>query len=398
MVADKLHWVFAMLACFVFHDVHGQDYLHKEVYLKVGSVRLDSVLLIVTRQTGVVFSYNAKKIDTHQRIKVGAATKNLGHVLDMLKKEKGFSIKTIENYVVISLPDPLHHVGDIPKSPNPLRDPTTAKKSTASKQNLVIDQGLPEKKNEPVASSSEKESPAFEEMNVKPVHEQWRSERAKASQRNTRPEVKGHIVLPVFTLPKPTRKDTVRRGETTHVPRTKNRLFLKQGLTVDESSFMGVSFQAGWPIAYATLSGNSNLLVSHLRYGFGSSVKLNSGLRLHIKLNNGSLHRSGHYTDSLGKRFPLAVKSELMRIGLGLEWSLKNRLTLQVTPIFNWLATRYFINGASSDLRIFGNQGDQLFYTIHAPYAFTNTFSPTSSTNTKSWMGLQLDLLYRINF
>jgi hypothetical protein len=161
---------------------------------------------------------------------------------------------------------------------------------------------------------------------------------------------------------------------------------------------MGIAIQGGWPIAYASVSVNSNLLAAQVRYGIGTSYKMSSWLRIHFVVNDGNISRSGSFSDTVGSRHPIAVKSNLLRVGLGAEIRLKNKFTVQVIPSFNQLSTNYSIDNASSDLSLFGKQGDNLFYAIKPPYVISNTFSPSSSSNVKTWIGVQLNLLYRINF
>ncbi len=103
MVASRLQYVLILLFIPISYLTLAQDqFINKEVYLRAGTFRLDSLLANITQQTGVVFSYNAKKFDTHQGIRISSGIKDLKRFLEVLKKEKGFSIKVIENYVVIT--------------------------------------------------------------------------------------------------------------------------------------------------------------------------------------------------------------------------------------------------------------------------------------------------------
>lgn len=414
MDAYKLRSFFIHASILTFsHTLLAQDgFLGKEIRIKPGTFRLDSLLITITQQTGVVFSYNAKKFDSKRRINISSGIRTLGVFLDALKKEKGLAIKMIENYVVITsatkeppqkaIQPPLTTVvkpteiikrdEGFSRSSNP-----TIKKDSVLTSSVDSTQALVEKK---VTLPVEKKQGAPNDtLTQKPKFE--RSVAQRDSVKST----------PKSPLPKKPEADSVKKNpaiiakpvaSNNSVKKSlfsiKKSLFVKTGATVDESSFMGVVVQCGLPIAYATLAANSNLLATHIRYGVGSSYKVSSSVRIHFAISYGNISRSGFFSDTLGIKYPIAVKSNLLRVGLGAEFRLKNRLSLQVIPTVNQLTTNYFINHVSSNLSLFNNAGDDLFYTIKPPYLISNTFSPDASSNVKMWIGVQLNFLYRLNF
>ncbi|HLZ15913.1 MAG TPA: hypothetical protein VKQ08_02690 [Cyclobacteriaceae bacterium] len=406
MGASKLRFVFILLfilirSCLTF----AQDqFINKEIYLRTGSFRLDSLLANITQQTGVVFSYNARKFDSYRPIHITPGIKDLRVLLEVLK-EKGFSIKVMENYVVIAAAskDPMKNklqqrLASIGKAKE-LKDPQRQLSVPLPKvipvaQRMSMRDSIPKPSTKiDSALATERDASADTLM---PRSSLLEKKIQKDSVLSVEPHMEVQITTPLTDHAKAKRPTVLMRS----IPKfsLKRNLFVKSGVTLDESSFMGVAVQTGLPFAYVTLSVNSNLLATHVRYGVGTSIRLKSWLRLHLVINNGSVSRSGFFTDSLGNRFPIAVKSNLLRFGLGVEFRMKGKFTVQAISNFSQLTTSYFINHAPSDLSFFSNAGDRLFYTIVPPYVMSNTFTPNSDSNVKTWIGVQLNFLYRINF
>lgn len=67
----------------------------------------------------------------------------------------------------------------------------------------------------------------------------------------------------------------------------------------------------------------------------------------------------------------------------------------------NYLKTNYSSNGNAvtlSNLLPIGYDADQKYQTIDPPYLLGNTYSGNQSSNVKTWLGLQLMLVYRLQF
>lgn len=409
MDAFKLRCILFFLFISISYLTFGQnEYLSKPILLRTGKFKLDSLLHTVTQQTGVVFSYNAKKFDTKQRINISSEVNNVKSFLEALKKQNGFSIKVIENYAVISsAPQEVKQKYNLQLQLKAASKPENLKRTEIQKASNVPQ--LPQV----VKDSVRKET--LDTIPKKPTISEMTSTQEKyylqvdSLKEEPKPMVnKNQNMAQANSVTLPSKVSSIDSAQLKNQSRkmkpSKSRtplrkiFFLKGGATLDESSFMGTMIQAGLPAVYGTAAIHSNLLASHIRYGGGASFKLSSGLRLHLVINNGAPERSGFFTDSLGSKHPIAVKSNLFRAGLGVEFSLKGKFVMQLISNFNQLTTTYFIDQAQSDLSLFKRDGDGLFYAISPPYLMTNTFSSNSDSNVKTWIGLQINFLYRIDF
>jgi hypothetical protein len=408
MVAYRIKQALVLFHLILAYPAFGQNQiidLNKPVQLKPGLYRLDSILHFVSQQTGAVFSFNSKKLNTKQHINLKNGRVSLAKLLSLLRDEKGISAKVIENYIVISSLDvkkeeKKHFInttvsqkkvepGEM-KRPQ-IQIPKTNKEKTPDQQedSVIIKSGVnPLSKQEQQTQSSTTIADSTKAKNdqtqpLLPIAKQsfmpddstkrFTSKENYTEKNDTKKERK-------ISRPKP--------------PVNKASFFLKSGITVDESLYTGILAQAGIPLLYGTISANTNFCVSQVRYGIGSSFKINNELQLHFNFNLGDLEKSGKFSDSTKVKSPIAVKSQLTRFMIAAEFSPNRKLRIQIGPVFNHLKTNYFINSVPSDLHAFKENGDHLFYTINPPYVITNTYSPKSNSNLKTWVGLQVSILY----
>jgi hypothetical protein len=385
-----------------------QDLLKKVIRLKPGLTRLDSLLQFASQQTGVVFSFNSKKLDTHQHIRIKGGALNLDAILALLKEEKGFSIKIIENYIVINSTTTREAGKKIfLKSATPQQFVDHNKLKKVNIQNSITEKRNTNTKENPTYTSPKTDSSLKQELKKEIAVIIMDS--TKTNNVDNNPAALSTIKpLPnnindstkiTSTKVKSEKKVTNQKEKLPKTPIKNTSFFLKPGISADESFLLGTLIQFGLPVFYGTVSANTNFNISQIRYGLGTSLKVNDNLRLHLNFNLGDLQKSGVISDSSAyDKFPITIKSKLNRIGIAAEFSLSKKLLVQVGPVFNQLKTNYFINSVPNSLRIFTGNGDKEFYTVNPPYLISNSYSSTSNSNIKTWVGLQVNLLYFLNF
>jgi len=411
MVAYKTQrgiYLFILLISVTFGQSQTLD-TNKNIKLKPGSHRLDSLLLFASQQTGAVFSYNSKKINTHQHILLKDGIISITKILALLKEGNNVSIKIVENYIIITPTGIKHSDKKIPvklaASPRVI-DPSHLKINQI--QNSTAD-----------AKNTDKVKiiPNYDSLKIDSIpKEELKNEDTTAFADSTKANHSTIQPLLPIAMPPSIPVDSEKKSATKAIPPKENStrpekklskpkpltnkisFFLKSGIAVDESLYTGFLAQVGMPLLYGTISANTNFSVSQIRYGLGTSFKINNKLELHFNFNLGDLQRSGQFSDSSRTKFPIAVKSQLTRYMIAVEFSPSKKLKIQIGPVFNQLKTNYFINSVPSDLHIFKENGDHLFYTINPPYVITNTYSSTSSSNIKTWIGLQVNVLYFLKF
>lgn len=380
-------------------STYGQEsLLRKEIFLKPGLTRFDSVLFRVASQTKIIFTFNASRLNTKKMIAVSSSLRTLSDFLEFLKKEMKLKVKVIENYVVISVPADKVKLNKIdnwqntatPKVPNNLKSLTAKWPASDNEPMKMILQDT--------VNTEKAESKGSEYDTLESIQDQDTSNVMQILPAT--PTTFRHQQIDSLksnpNLIESKKNDSIAISKSLSNPNSKKDIFLKAGVTVDESTFMGIAAQAGIGALYLTASVNSNLLTTHFRYGLGSSVRINNQLRIHLGINYGRPQRKGSFVDSISNLHNIAVNSDLLRMGAGLDMRWK-KWSAQVMISYNVLITTYLIDNAPSDLHIFKKEGDTLFYTIQPAYVMNNTFSDLSNSNTKTWIGLQLNLLYTIH-
>lgn len=352
--------------------------LSKSIGLSAGFVSLDSVLRIASKQAGVVFSYNSKKINGKQRVNWGS-TVTLAQLLNRLEQH-GLKIKIIENYIVLA--------------PHADQNPSTIIEESES---LTTSPTIRKIKNPQETKSRAGDTPirgrdaavggvAFNKFKL-----------------DSFPVVKTLAPLHVAKLKglKIVSAQSVRKSKTIDEKAKKSKAptyFGQCGLSIDETTPLGATFQFGFPWLFASLSGNTSFSSSQFRFGLGTSIKATDKTRIVLNFSYGNVERSGQFRDTMDVTNSIRVRSSLTRASVALEFPITKKLKVQVGPLFNFLQTSYYINSRLSSLQLFEAHGDQLFYAIKPPYLITNTFSPTRDSNTKTWIGFQVNFYYMINF
>ena len=66
-------------------------------------MRLDTLLQTVTRQTGIRFSYNSRKLNTAYKLRIQTNSLTVRQVLDELKRSTGVLYTVIKNQVILNI-------------------------------------------------------------------------------------------------------------------------------------------------------------------------------------------------------------------------------------------------------------------------------------------------------
>lgn len=130
-------------------------------------------------------------------------------------------------------------------------------------------------------------------------------------------------------------------------------------------------------------------------------VPLNDEWRIGLMVTTGKLNRNINFSGIRDTLKNITVKSELHRLAIQVEKSLRPNLILKAGPVFNLLKSSYYQNGTPVTIATSGYEGtngDREFYTVRPLYTLSNSYKDTESTNTKTWIGFQVSLCYRFNF
>jgi hypothetical protein len=187
------------------------------------------------------------------------------------------------------------------------------------------------------------------------------------------------------------------------------------GFAADETYYSNPTARVGFDFLYGTVSYNLGPY-AHWRYGIGGSAKVNDRFSLHLNITTGQGFSEKYNiqrfdtippTDSIQDpqiietNTPLLVQSKLTRFTLSAEWNLGRGFTLGGGLILNRLKTSYSSYGnpvTLSNMLPIGYDADAKYQTINPPYLLGNSYSGNATTNIKTWIGLQLTLIYRLQF
>lgn len=104
MVASRDLTILLLALFFVVNPVHGQQptqSLNKEIKIKGGLIQLDDLIEQVSRQSGLIFSYNPNKLDMKKKVYLRNGMVKLSEIISLLKK-KGLALKIMENYIIMT--------------------------------------------------------------------------------------------------------------------------------------------------------------------------------------------------------------------------------------------------------------------------------------------------------
>ena len=84
--------------------------LSKSILISAKEVRIDSLLHIFSRQTGIGFSFNSNKIRPSKKVTVPKAKQTLAEWLNMLHRETGITHRVVGNHIIlVDTKQPVQH-------------------------------------------------------------------------------------------------------------------------------------------------------------------------------------------------------------------------------------------------------------------------------------------------
>src|SRR5688572_30634737 len=93
--------LFVLLAAVtVTAQVNNQSF-SKPISISTKEVRIDSLLMILKKQTGIEFSFNSNKISPLKKLSVPGSNQTLSQWLITLKTKAGIEHKVIGNHIIL---------------------------------------------------------------------------------------------------------------------------------------------------------------------------------------------------------------------------------------------------------------------------------------------------------
>lgn len=378
----------------LFAQSSGTPLLDKKVSLAQCNIRLDSMLQSITRQTGIKFSYNSRRLNTTFRVQLPTTNNTVKQIFEELNKATGVRYTLIESHIILTI-----EKSTLQKPARAESEPakiTQSNRRIAPKEKHIRDTTSVKNSGERNISGSEA---GYEEPFVNPIdtitHKlvvadpDKKADSIPTAKATILPAVAKKKVLPAKPVP---------------------AYFIDFGISAEETLFMGATIQAGLPKIYGSVSLKSNGKSVLLLYGLGTSRKLNKKTRLLLTTQIGPYKKdftsaSGTHGDSTvlvdsTAHHTVRVRGTLARFTAGVEWNPKpnGNWKFHAGLNFNALQSRYQVNGKNSGLgSIDVKDAEQKFSVMHPFYTLSNTFQDNLSVTLKTWIGLEIGIRYTIN-
>lgn len=366
--------ILSILLLVIMVNVNGQGAinLQKRISIPAHAIQLDSLLHVITRQSGAKFSINTRKFPASKSIVIKDHTPTIGSLMQVIKQNTGAYYATLGDHIILL------------DNPPPAKKNTT---STANKRTIPAPKNIVVKSKPPTAvkkailiDTTPAPTPSLPVVDPKPDTTVYQPLPVDKPAVRKKPATTNNKPAP------PANDDKERSGFL-------NELFVKAGASADDLFYGNATIHLGHPYFYGIASYSTNFKISGFRYGIGASIPLSDLWKLHLQVTTGNL--SSTY-DTLTLHWE--YKTKLHRAGLIAETGLGEHFKLQFGPVFNLTKFTFYRNGQKMAPSLPAEYINMRFDLLKPVYTFTNTFSPNVAISTKSWVGLQVSIFYNFNF
>ncbi|KAA5536891.1 hypothetical protein F0919_04250 [Taibaiella lutea] len=415
LVNNSMKYFLVLVLCLASITSMGQQtnpMFYKEILLTHKPYTLQSITEEIQTQSGISFSYNADNINPGTKIKIKGDRITVAEVLALIKKQTGISYKIISQRHIIYTagagkkpaafkPKKIKHhtqrTEQDAEEPLLINEPAIATRSfrtaktttftdTATDATIVVvgDSGL-------VANyyfggggsggGGGNDETEEEEMAAPIPERKWRRGTSKSYGSD----------------------NSGAGNKTLHY--LGNNLLLSPGISVDEVYYCNPTLKFGMNFIYGIASYNIGGGQNTWRYGIGGSANIDEHWSMHFVITTGqSVSKAYSIPSSIDTSVaatPLTATSKLMRYGISTHYNFGGGLAIEGGLTFNSLKTNYTSNGnpvSLSDILPAGYDADKRYPGIKPPYTLGNSYTGSSTGNTKTWLGIQLTLLYQLRF
>lgn len=371
-VSNLLYLLIALLLCSPLRAQHTAVTPVPRATLHLsGRYTLSQLTAEAYRQTGIGFSFDAKKIKNQQSLLFTNKSYTLQQVLQQIQQTTGLQYAVYTGHII------LHNAPATPQQPVAKKQaPTSSKrKDTTALPRFIT---LPASYAQVAATA-----PAYP-----PVVHTADSMRAKL------------LSLPAAPgpLPAQTRQQAPPAPEPDAPERNRSTLHLQAGIFATDAMYTNAGIEAGASWLHLLASVGANAWVREWRLGIGTIVKRTSKSDFQANASIGFMQKS-YQADSLSLPRTITVKGKLASLQLEWHYFFNNRLSAKLAVNYNALFSTYYINGQKGilpfDVR---KTGDETFRLVKPWKLLSNTYAPETPSNIKQWAGACIGIYYNLNF
>ena len=366
MVKAVINGIGLLLLSIAVHAQSGVN-LRRPLQIPAEHMRLDSLLNLVTRQSGARFSLNTRKIQPGKEIQLKPGATTIGALLAHMQRSTGVHYVLRGSHVIFL---------DNPPKPVLKKTPTTAPHTQLQKNKI----------NTPVVHHQQSK----DTVAIKPVSvPQQIQVVSRATALTPILSVRRHIPPKVFATNSIAAKKE-RSPKRDGPPLFEGRL----GLNGDETFYVSPTAEVGLPYLFGTVSWNTNFNISGVRYGVGTAFRVFREWKLAFIATAGTAHSQVY--DSI--IIDWSAKQRLYRGALLARKQLAGNWYVQFGPVLNVLRTSYYRDGEPAAPLVPTELADIRFHKIKPIYTISDSYSNSSPTSTKIWIGFQAGVYYNIPF
>lgn len=385
------------MVCISAYGQHS-DVLSRNITLSTQKVRLDTLLQTITRQTGIRFSYNSKRLNTAYKLTLIKRQLTVREALEQLKNKTNVLYALIETHIILNIDKSTIQKSPPAKPLARLTQPTSLKPISPEKVEEQKEVKLPAPSDTTYLTSSKlllpeiatilKGSASSQTDNAVPFSTDSSSLQVATTKTGQRDSAK-HRVTPVTK---------------SWSPQKKSGYFIDLGVNMEETLFLGATLRTGTNSFFGTISLKSNGQSALVLYGLSGALR--SGTRSRVLINTyfGKYSKSIFATtvsvDTVKTNHKIVVSGIWFGINTGIEWNLNSSGTWKLFAglSFNALESKYKVDGQSKGLTgMPGSNPERKYAAFYPFYTLSNTYTDTSFESLKTWIGLHVGL-YRTIF
>ncbi|HMV10277.1 MAG TPA: hypothetical protein PKL56_00525 [Cyclobacteriaceae bacterium] len=386
-----------LVVCISAYGQHS-DVLSRNITLSTQKVRLDTLLQTITRQTGIRFSYNSKRLNTAYKLTLIKRQLTVREALEQLKNKTNVLYALIETHIILNIDKSTIQKSPPAKPLARLTQPTSLKPISPEKVEEQKEVKLPAPSDTTYLTSSKlllpeiatilKDSASSQTDNAVPFSTDSSSLQVATTKTGQRDSAK-HRVTPVTK---------------SWSPQKKSGYFIDLGVNMEETLFLGATLRTGTNSFFGTISLKSNGQSALVLYGLSGALR--SGTRSRVLINTyfGKYSKSIFATtvsvDTVKTNHKIVVSGIWFGINTGIEWNLNSSGTWKLFAglSFNALESKYKVDGQSKGLTgMPGSNPERKYAAFYPFYTLSNTYTDTSFESLKTWIGLHVGL-YRTIF
>lgn len=371
--------------------------LQQQVNIPADRLPLDSLLQVVSKQTGVKFSVNTRKFPLSRAVTIKRRKQTVAALLGEIRASTKMDYTFVGGHIIFvdavaPLPKKAIAViaGKLPvKSPAAKRDSPEIRAAFPSTLSAEMEHTTKLVAEIPAPASFNATAPSVGPFYNVTRPEVFRTKLARLTA-NAKISAARNLRLSAAAVAGSGIGSGMRNGRSRGTLRTGvSNWWIKPGVTGDDLLFVHTTLHAGHSLLYGILSWSTDFRNSGYRYGAGVSIPLNEQWRLHGQFTTGRLWFN---KDSLQVKRSLVV--DLHKVAIMAEIRIGRKWSLQAGPVLNIMRTKFVQDKSAINFVQELSEIRKIYGLIKPQYTLSNNYNPNASKFTSSWIGAQIGIYY----